>query len=499
MKKIIIYIIIYLALVFLHVQLFRYIYDDAYIHFRIAENLIDFGVPYYNVTEPYMSSSSTVWTLFLASLYYLFDLFYINILQVLNPLFLLANLFLYKIAIEQHTHKQLSNIQTAIFFVFFITISLNSSIGLMETQLTLLFMGLALHAFQKNSLFGFAYLSIAIFLRLEIAIFFILFFLYYAFKNYKDIPKIIIISSLSAVVFLVYDIYFFGTVIPLTAHAKNVVYDLSMLEVFLYAIPSISYGLYPKIIEFYAILVLVVYMMKFYDYKIRISPVVIFGFGGAVLFLAYIVKNTFVFEWYEPLYLIPIMVIFFSILLQNNVNKFIFLLVIFIMSPFLKNGLQTTYATVTSEYQYYSRFYVGARVQQYLSVSSQLYSKYPEYRLMTSEIGGLGYGFKGQVIDGVGLIQPDCLEYHPMSIPEERSSGRLGAIPAGCVIEKFPELIVSHNIYIESLSENKILDQYNHYQLPVFVESDMNLVETTCIWGACYLDIYIRSDVDLGL
>ena len=36
---------------------------------------------------------------------------------------------------------------------------------------------------------------------------------------------------------------------------------------------------------------------------------------------------------------------------------------------------------------------------------------FPNSRLMTSEIGGLGYGFPGPLDDGIGLISPEASKY----------------------------------------------------------------------------------------
>ena len=55
--------------VVLHVGLSSWPFDDAFIHLRVAERLLDTGEPFYNPGERVMASSSPVWTLLLAGLF----------------------------------------------------------------------------------------------------------------------------------------------------------------------------------------------------------------------------------------------------------------------------------------------------------------------------------------------------------------------------------------------------------------------------------------------
>jgi len=56
------------GLVYVQLKMRTSAYDDAYIHFRIAENLINYGVPYDNQSDVVMVSSSSGGTLILAGL-----------------------------------------------------------------------------------------------------------------------------------------------------------------------------------------------------------------------------------------------------------------------------------------------------------------------------------------------------------------------------------------------------------------------------------------------
>ena len=55
----------------------NYLFDDSYIHFRIADNLLKYGKPYFNINERYMSSSSSIWTICITLLKFIFRKFFI--------------------------------------------------------------------------------------------------------------------------------------------------------------------------------------------------------------------------------------------------------------------------------------------------------------------------------------------------------------------------------------------------------------------------------------
>jgi hypothetical protein len=499
-RQYILFLILFPFVCLLHFKNFGYIFDDAYIHFRIAENLVEYGSPYFNLEEKYMSSSSSAWTIFLGIIYWLIGEEYLLVLPFINSILLVFNIFLYKNVIELHLKNKFTLPQELFFSISFIALTLNSSAGLMESQFALFFVGLAVFLFSKEKIIGFVFLTIAIFFRLEIVLFYFLFFTYFIFYKKQNFVLIIFYSFFALLPFFIYNLYFFYTLIPFTVHAKSLVYDLSFLSVIYGVIPS-AYGFKGKLFELICASLFMYYIYENHTNKSRVklfNTLTVFFLSGVILLFAYIGKKTFVHEWYQPLYLIPIFTGIVAISFKLN-NVRIYLLLVLLILPFYKDLSKHSYAAMMGDNQHFPGFKSGARVKQYLDISNALYKKYPNAILMSSEIGGLGYGFKGKIIDGMGLIQPACLKYHPMRIPEERSSGGIGAIPSDCVKEKLPELIVSYDVFIQSLSKSSILNKYNHYQLPVFKEEDLKLAKTKSIWGSKYLNVYIRNDIDKGL
>jgi hypothetical protein len=97
-------------------------------------------------------------------------------------------------------------------------------------------------------------------------------------------------------------------------------------------------------------------------------------------------------------------------------------------------------------------FAENLRVTQYRAIGEHLRTGRPETTLLTSEIGGLGWGFyPNRLIDGAALVTPSALKYHPMKVPEERNSGTWGCIPSGIVAETRPTYIVSLPLFTQAL------------------------------------------------
>ena len=113
---------------------------------------------------------------------------------------------------------------------------------------------------------------------------------------------------------------------------------------------------------------------------------------------------------------------------------------------------------------------------------------------MSSEIGGLGYTFKGHIVDAAGLTSPEALRFHPMKIPEERSGGEIGAIPVGFVEEVRPDVIVSYDIFIEAFLRSNIRFDYVRIKKPLFLQDDMAFYSPATFWSSYNLNIFYLKD-----
>ncbi len=210
--------------------------------------------------------------------------------------------------------------------------------------------------------------------------------------------------------------------------------------------------------------------------------VLLVGFG-VLLAIAYLVRKTFVFPWYLPLVLLPISI---GILLwtdRKNLRHQALgaCLAVMVLLPFARRD-RSLLLSACQETPRVVDFAPAARDHEYERIGAALYGVCPTGALMTSEIGGLGWAFHGKILDGAGLASPEAIRYHPMRIPQERSDGLRGEIPAGYVRDKHPDLIVSYDIFAESALPAALSTGYIEFSYPLFVREDRSKVEG--LWSA---------------
>jgi hypothetical protein len=168
----------------------------------------------------------------------------------------------------------------------------------------------------------------------------------------------------------------------------------------------------------------------------------------------YIAKRTFIFTWYLPLALAPIVLgLTLGVIISRRGWEKILIaaaILFLVREPVTFASRELWSAANKTPWSDYPDIY-NIRVAEYRVVGAAVYQVCPSARLMTSEIGGLGDGFKGEILDGFGLATPAAIKYHPMRVPEERSSGLSGSIPFNFVQEAHPDLIVSYKFFAEDV------------------------------------------------
>jgi hypothetical protein len=314
---------------------------------------------------------------------------------------------------------------------------------------------------------------------------------------------------------LYYLIILFGTFIPNTVHAKAIVYQLSYTDVIARLIAATSDDIFllrfifPSLLGYQAIYIF--YVLLLFSgwiaiflyrevYKVLHSEWADLDFAGILFAIwclavigAYVATRVYLFVWYEPLYIMPGLLAISHGLARVHHKFFTWLLIPMILAQAVVPVETVLAATISPVYDL--DFGVGARARQYQAIGHELYLCYPQARLMTSEIGGLGYGYKGYILDGAGLVTPDALSYHPMSVPDERDNGSIGAIPYPFIIEKNPEIIISYDIFIKTFLVSQKAMEYFHYQLPMLEPEDSKILGSTTFWGSKALHLFVRRDL----
>jgi hypothetical protein len=491
--------------IWLHITLHRYAFDDAYIHFRVAEQFLEQGAPYFNNGEAVMASSSPVWTILLCALF-LTGGSSAGFVAIMNGLISLLGALTFVVLARELTEGELSRRVCWAFALPYLSLIQFAAIGLMETPLALLALGLGALLYARRREEAFILLALVPFIRLELAVFFILFFLHALMRRRPGTIRRLLFLLIGAAPLVVYQLYFFGTLIPGTMSAKNIVYELSFPDVAQFLLQNLiafvplmaqSWGLAGGLILLLVLIGLaIIGELRQRSYRDTGSEILyLLGGGGLLIAAVYILSKGLIFPWYVPLFAIPFTFALYTTAARSKMKAayLAILLVIGLPNAYTLGRSIMAAAGDPSHFRYFTQ---NARACKYLEVGELLFKQYPDARLMSPEIGGLGYTFRGRIIDGVGLISPAALKHHPMDVPEQRSYGFIGAIPAGFVEEMEPELIVGLDIFLEELLKSEVASRYELIREPIYTDQDLRIAPSPVIWWSRHLNIMIRKDLD---
>jgi len=461
--------------------------DDSYIHRRIALNYLHLGRPYYNPDQRVMVTSSPLWTLLLAGTG--------AVLPVTNPVPWLELSFMLMGAAAAYllARKGLESeglaalILPTVAFLYVCVGDLPSAMDQMETPCAIALMLSGTLGVLTRKKWGMPLLVLACFTRYECVLLCAMAGIWMSVRRqWTRLSLLICIGvGLLGVSWLWWE---YGTIIPNTVVAKSHLYVTSHRHVVGAFISSKARG-----VLWLAVGVLWWFYGRDGRYQRNPAVILLAGFG-AVLGVAYIARKTFMFSWYLPLVLVPLSI---AILLWTNGKDFrrVALGAAFagvLLFSFAAGDVRLMLAAWHGAPGNIAGFPVAARVHEYRRIGAALYRMCPSGNLMTSEIGGLGWEFHGEILDGAGLASPEAIHYHPMRVPEERSSGSLGEIPAGFVRDRHPDLIVSYDILAESALPAARSLGYIDYSDPLFVREDRAGMNS--LWKARQMHVLVAPD-----
>jgi len=501
-RKIIFYLLLFVFLVFLHVSLYPYAYDDAYIHFRVARNFVETGFPYYNPGEVLKVSTSSGWVLVLSLIEFVLQKIHLQdslpiVISIFNASVTFIGAIIYGGVINSSIGHALSFNKKVLFYFLFIALMLPPSIGLMETPLAILLIGLGIWLILQKKPAGLFFISLSIYFRLELigpALILLIYLLFTRQLKWKDLiyPLIAIIPLIS------FDLAFYNTVVPHSMIAKSKVYQMGFINpinnIIFFSLPTNAFinNLALNGIVLLSLIVFTIWI-SIKQYKLLPPWVFIFLLWSLGICGSYILQQVQVFEWYRPLYTLPLLIASFIIL--EIIPKSIMRIEYALLSCVVGLSLLSTTWACFNHYDYFEGFVGGARVKTYLKVGEVLNTAYPDASLLSSEIGGLGYAFKGKILDAAGLASVDALLFHPMAVPALRENGAIGAIPPDFVRLEKPELIVSYDYFMEALFEDTVLKDYQMVSIPAFLPEDAPFSASKMIAGSKYLRVFIRKDL----
>ena len=399
--------VVFTVLVKLLFLLTHHIQEDAFITWRVAQNLLDYGVIGFN-GETKISASTTHLYVFVS---YVFNLIFgkenfIYPLLIFNSLlFTIGSYFLSKLILENPVHQ-------AIFIFLFGILPPSIKISILGMEYGILFfleMALLYFGFKQNKIWAQILFPILIlFTRIDTVIFLGIVFLVDIIWNKKIRWFYILGGILGVAVLMSFNWFYFGELVNNTIVAKSVTYAKNMSLALQWKYFLMNYGNFWGMLKLpgdfnpFTILVLVFEFLAFlYIVSKRESKnlfiwiIFLFGWTKQLIFIS---QRSY-FDWY---YWVPQILLFAVILvfvLEQKTYKFwwISLLVIFYILPMAT--FQTVHSIATGNGEWNYRRSIGLFLKDYEKDKNQY--------ILLEPAGYIPYFSGLKAIDEVGLVDKE--------------------------------------------------------------------------------------------
>ena len=399
--------VVFTVLVKLLFLLTHHIQEDAFITWRVAQNLLDYGVIGFN-GETKISASTTHLYVFVS---YVFNLVFgkenfIYPLLIFNSLlFTIGSYFLSKLILENPVHQ-------AIFIFLFGILPPSIKISILGMEYGILFfleMALLYFGFKQNKIWAQILFPILIlFTRIDTVIFLGIVFLVDIIWNKKIRWFYILGGMLGVAVLMSFNWFYFGELVNNTIVAKSVTYAKNMSLALQWKYFLMNYGNFWGMLKLpgdfnpFTILVLVFEFLAFlYIVSKRESKnlfiwiIFLFGWTKQLIFIS---QRSY-FDWY---YWVPQILLFAVILvfvLEQKTYKFwwIFLLFIFYILPMA--AFQTVHSIATGNGEWNYRRSIGLFLKDYEKDKNQY--------ILLEPAGYIPYFSGLKAIDEVGLVDKE--------------------------------------------------------------------------------------------
>ena len=399
--------VVFTVLVKLLFLLTHHIQEDAFITWRVAQNLLDYGVIGFN-GETKISASTTHLYVFVS---YVFNLIFgkenfIYPLLIFNSLlFTIGSYFLSKLILENPVHQ-------AIFIFLFGILPPSIKISILGMEYGILFfleMALLYFGFKQNKIWAQILFPILIlFTRIDTVIFLGIVFLVDIIWNKKIRWFYILGGILGVAVLMSFNWFYFGELVNNTIVAKSVTYAKNMSLALQWKYFLMNYGNFWGMLKLpgdfnpFTILVLVFEFLAFlYIVSKRESKnlfiwiIFLFGWTKQLIFIS---QRSY-FDWY---YWVPQILLFAVILvfvLEQKTYKFwcISLLLIFYILPMA--AFQTIHSIATGNGEWNYRRSIGLFLKDYEKDKNQY--------ILLEPAGYIPYFSGLKAIDEVGLVDKE--------------------------------------------------------------------------------------------
>ena len=399
--------VVFTVLVKLLFLLTHHIQEDAFITWRVAQNLLDYGVIGFN-GETKISASTTHLYVFVS---YVFNLIFgkenfIYPLLIFNSLlFTIGSYFLSKLILENPVHQ-------AIFIFLFGILPPSIKISILGMEYGILFfleMALLYFGFKQNKIWAQILFPILIlFTRIDTVIFLGIVFLVDIIWTKKVRWFYILGGMLGVAVLMSFNWFYFGELVNNTIVAKSVTYAKNMSLALQWKYFLMNYGNFWGMLKLpgdfnpFTILVLVFEFLAFLyivskkeSKNLFIWIIFLFGWTKQLIFIS---QRSY-FDWY---YWVPQILLFAVILvfvLEQKTYKlwWISLLLIFYILPMA--AFQTVHSIATGNGEWNYRRSIGLFLKDYEKDKNQY--------ILLEPAGYIPYFSGLKAIDEVGLVDKE--------------------------------------------------------------------------------------------
>ena len=399
--------VVFTVLVKLLFLLTHHIQEDAFITWRVAQNLLDYGVIGFN-GETKISASTTHLYVFVS---YVFNLVFgkenfIYPLLIFNSLlFTIGSYFLSKLILENPVHQ-------AIFIFLFGILPPSIKISILGMEYGILFfleMALLYFGFKQNKIWAQILFPILIlFTRIDTVIFLGIVFLVDIIWNKKIRWFYILGGILGVAVLMSFNWFYFGELVNNTIVAKSVTYAKNMSLALQWKYFLMNYGNFWGMLKlpgdfnpftilvlFFELLAFLYIVSKRESKNLFIWIIFLFGWAKQLIFIS---QRSY-FDWY---YWVPQILLFAVILvfvLEQKTYKFwwISLLIIFYILPMA--AFQTIHSIATGNGEWNYRRSIGLFLKDYEKDKNQY--------ILLEPAGYIPYFSGLKAIDEVGLVDKE--------------------------------------------------------------------------------------------
>lgn len=382
----------------------HHIQEDAFITWRVAQNLLDYGVIGFN-GDTKISASTTHLYVFVSWFFNLIfgKVYFVYPLLIFNSvLFAVGSYFLAKLILK-------NPLQQAIFIFLFGILPPSIKISILGMEYGILFfleMALLYYGFHQSKKWALIVFPVLIlFTRIDTAIFLGIVFLVDLFFNRKLRWNYVLGGILGVIAVISFNWFYFGELVNNTIVAKQLRYDQEFTPRLSWIYFTQNWGNFwgmlkiPGYFNPFTVLVLIFELFAFYilvrknnSRNIFLWIIFLFGWAKQIIFIS---QKSY-FDWY---YWVPQILLFVPVLVlvleqENRKKMWLTLLVVFYILPMLL--FQTVHSIATGNGEWNYRRQIGIFLDQHEKDKNQW--------ILLEPAGFVPYFSGLKTIDEVGLV-----------------------------------------------------------------------------------------------